>query len=63
MVNHYECSFRSSGLVRLSDQHPETGSIPGSSTGWERARTEKSWPVSRFGTLGSGGDRFTLDAT
>jgi hypothetical protein len=25
-------SFRSSVRVRLSDQHPETGSIPGSST-------------------------------
>jgi hypothetical protein len=36
-------SFRSSVPVRLRDQHPETGSIPGSST-------EKVWP----GLVGDG---------
>jgi hypothetical protein len=28
----HSISFRSSAPVRLTDQHPETGSIPGSST-------------------------------
>ena len=45
LVNHNQMSFRSSVPVRLRDQHPETGSIPGSST--ENAgQGRRLWPVS-----------------
>jgi hypothetical protein len=40
-------SFRSSEPVRLRDQHPETGSIPGSSTEYYQFSVGKSLLLSR----------------
>ena len=45
--SHY-VSFRSSVPVRLGDQHPETGSIPGSSTGKTLVRAISSGQFSFF---------------